>query len=239
MPIEVIGVIAIIISYFVGNISPAILLGKMHGIEIKKEGSGNAGTTNVLRVLGKKAAIITLLVDILKGVVVVLLAGYFLGPVMLLACGIAVVCGHIWPAIYGFKGGKGVATTIGVVVATYPLLGLITIVTVLIVILITRRVSVGSILGALFLPLWVLFLASHSFPSIGWIILQLQMRMGATNIAHAVRFGGDINVLTALLVTWAAILGIIIIAKHHANIVRIFKGEEPKLSFKKKEPKDE
>ena len=66
-------IIAVILAYFIGNISPAIILGKLSGVDIKKEGSGNAGTTNVLRVLGKKAAVITLVIDIGKGVLAVLL----------------------------------------------------------------------------------------------------------------------------------------------------------------------
>ena len=108
--------VAVIIAYFLGNINPAILIGRLHGVDIKKVGSGNAGTTNVLRVLGKKAAAETLLVDIGKGVIAVLIGKLIGGmimndPGMLGAwCAVAVFAGHIWPAVFGFKGGKGIAT---------------------------------------------------------------------------------------------------------------------------------
>ena len=87
-------VLMILAAYLIGNISPAIILGKISGVDIKKEGSGNAGTTNVLRVLGKKAALITLVVDISKGFLAVrlgMLLGYETGAI----CAVAVFCGHI------------------------------------------------------------------------------------------------------------------------------------------------
>ena len=95
-------VLMILAAYLIGNISPAIILGKISGVDIKKEGSGNAGTTNVLRVLGKKAALITLIVDISKGFLAVrlgMLLGYETGAI----CAVAVFCGHIWPCFYRFK----------------------------------------------------------------------------------------------------------------------------------------
>ena len=108
---DVMGILAIIIAYFLGNISPAIILGRMNGIDIKKEGSGNAGTTNVLRTLGKKAAVITMVVDILKGVIGVKLGLLIAGPAVASWCAVAAFCGHIWPALYNFRGGKGVAAS--------------------------------------------------------------------------------------------------------------------------------
>lgn len=195
-------VACVIAAYFLGNISPAILIGRAYGIDIKKEGSGNAGTTNVLRVLGKKAAAATLVIDILKGVIAVLLGRFveigFGGDGVFLAtvCGIAVMCGHIWPACFKFKGGKGVATAFGVLVTISPALGFATLGVVIAVIAITRRVSPGSIIGALFAP----FFAYLFVP-------------GAT--------GG------------VCIMAILVIVKHRANIKRILKGEEPKISFKK------
>ena len=100
--------IMVVIAYLIGNISPATLIGRFYGIDIKKAGSGNAGTTNVLRVLGTKAAACTLVIDILKGLVAVTIAqGRFnnLGAMLAFA---AVVIGHIYPVIFKFKGGKGV-----------------------------------------------------------------------------------------------------------------------------------
>ena len=97
-------VIAIVIAYFLGNISPSILLGRAMGVDIKKEGSGNAGTTNALRVLGKKAAVITLVVDIGKGVIAVLLGNALAGPQAAMYCALAAFAGHVWPAMFHFKG---------------------------------------------------------------------------------------------------------------------------------------
>lgn len=143
---------ALIIAYLLGNISPAILLGKMAGVDIKKEGSGNAGTTNTLRVLGKKAAVLTLLIDVGKGVVAVLIGQGLVGEQAAMACGLLAFAGHIWPVFFHFKGGKGVATAFGVVLALEPLLALIGLGIMVVTVLITRRVSAGSVITAIALP---------------------------------------------------------------------------------------
>ena len=143
---------ALIIAYLLGNISPAILLGKMAGVDIKKEGSGNAGTTNTLRVLGKKAAILTLLIDVGKGVVAVLIGQTLAGEQAAMACGLLAFAGHIWPVFFHFKGGKGVATAFGVVLALEPLLALIGLGIMVVTVLITRRISAGSVITAIALP---------------------------------------------------------------------------------------
>ena len=145
-------VVLVAIAYFLGNISPSILLGKAMGIDIKKEGSGNAGTTNALRVLGKKAAVITLVIDIGNGVVAVLL-GTYIGSINVgYVCALAVFCGHIWPCFYSFKGGKGVATAFGALLAVNWLMALCTLLVVAVGLLLSRRMSVGSILGAAAFP---------------------------------------------------------------------------------------
>lgn len=152
-------------AYLLGNISPAILIGRLHGIDIKKEGSGNAGTTNVLRVLGKKAAAETLLVDIFKGVFAVLLGriagGFVLDQPQALAvlCCAAVLCGHIWPAAFGFRGGKGIATGFGAIVTFQWQIGLGLLIIALAGIIASKRVSVGSVLAALSLPVLAWFFA--------------------------------------------------------------------------------
>ena len=145
-------VAAVIVCYFIGNISPAILLGRMKGIDIRKEGSGNAGTTNVLRVLGKKYAAATLVIDILKGVVAVVIGRYIGGQNLAMACGMAALIGHIWPMAFGFRGGKGIATAFGVLVTLEPMLGLIEAAAALIFLIASKRVSVGSIIAAAILP---------------------------------------------------------------------------------------
>lgn len=190
------GVVAIILSYFLGNISPAIILGKLNGIDIKKVGSGNAGTTNVLRTLGKKAAVITMVVDILKGFIGVkigfLLGGYVAGTI----CAVAAFCGHIWPCLYNFRGGKGVATAFGVITAVNWQLGLAVLGVVALFVLLSKRMSVGSIIGA------------ASFPLLAWLMEPGFFVPGF-------------------------VMAIIVIVKHRANIGRLLRGEEPKMSFKK------
>lgn len=140
-------------AYFIGNISPAILIGKFCGIDIRTQGSGNAGSTNVLRVLGKKAAIGTLVIDIFKGVGAVLLGRYIGGQELAVLCGLAVFIGHIWPLLFGFCGGKGIATGFGAIVAIEPLLGVEIALIALLGIAFSKRVAVGSVLAAAALPL--------------------------------------------------------------------------------------
>lgn len=191
---------AIVISYFLGNISPAILISRAKGIDIRKEGSGNAGTTNTLRVVGKKAAAAVLIIDILKGVAAVLLGRYIGGQELAMYCGLAVFLGHIWPAAFGFRGGKGIATAFGVALAWEPVLGLAELAVAAVFLVITKRVSVGSIAAAIVFPF-----AAYYF---------------------------DHRYLPVTIV-----MAIIVMIKHRRNIVRLVKGEEPRVSFKKQEGK--
>jgi glycerol-3-phosphate acyltransferase PlsY len=187
--------VCVLISYFVGTISPAILLGRLYGVDIRSSGSGNAGTTNVLRVIGKKAAVVTLLVDASKGFLVVALAKPFAGGAFALLCGTAVLCGHIWPIFYEFKGGKGVAAALGVILAFDFRMGLMLLILALILILISMRVSVGALIAAAAFPVFVyIMLPVYFAPSL--------------------------------------LMAAIIWIKHRQNIVRICRGEEPKLRFK-------
>lgn len=192
---SIIGIILMAASYFIGCISPATIVAKANGIDIRSEGSGNPGTTNVLRTLGKKAAAITLLIDMLKGAVPVII-GSFAGPVFAFGCGVMALFGHIWPFQFKFKGGKGVATGIGVILAVNPLLGLMLLVVFAVVVAITKYVSLGSCLAALVMPALAIVL----MPDFFW---------------------------------FAVIIAVVIILKHRANIARVFKGEESKLSFSK------
>lgn len=141
----------VIVTYLLGSINPSIIQGRLKGIDIKKEGSGNAGTTNTLRVMGKEAALVSLVCDVLKGVISVLLGG-LAGPYCAYACALSCFCGHIWPAYYHFKGGKGVATCFGTVLAVNWKLALICLSAVVVIVLITKMVSAGSIIGAAVLP---------------------------------------------------------------------------------------
>jgi glycerol-3-phosphate acyltransferase PlsY len=157
-------IIALIVAYLLGNISPSILIGKKYGIDIKSQGSGNAGSTNALRVLGRKAGIITFAGDILKGVVAVLLGRYVGGETIAMACGILAFCGHVWPVFYKFKGGKGVATALGVITTINPIMGLLVVLVGVLIVSITKRVSVASITCSLLFP----FMANLYNPEYLW-----------------------------------------------------------------------
>lgn len=172
-------------AYLLGCVSPSIIQGRMRGIDIKKEGSGNAGTTNTLRVLGKKAALITLAVDILKGVLAVEL-GALNSPLCSYICAVAVCVGHIWPVFYGFKGGKGVATTFGALLGVNPLLALICLAVVVIVVLITRYVSAGSLCGAVTLAIAAPFIQNKFWPE-ALIIALIVIVKHRSNIRRLLR----------------------------------------------------
>ncbi len=206
----VLGILAIVAAYFLGNISPAIGLGRQHGVDIKKEGSGNAGTTNVLRVLGGKAALVTMLIDIGKGTLAVelgrLVATFVLAegsgvswlvldsrnlPAL---CALAVVCGHIWPCLHHFHGGKGVATAFGAILAMNWRLALLTLAVVAVFLLLSKRMSVGSLAGAVAFPILCYHMSPAFFPV-------------------------------------SLVIAIVIIYKHLPNIRRLLHGEEPKMSF--------
>ena len=154
MPSSITLILASIFCYFLGNISPSIILGKLIAKkDIRTLGSGNAGTTNVLRTMGKVPAAITLIVDIAKGAVAVIIGNYFGGQDLAMLCGLAAFIGHIWPALYGFKGGKGIATAAGVIITLEPLMGLIVAVIGVGVIAVSKRVSIGAMVAAVSLPI--------------------------------------------------------------------------------------
>lgn len=149
-------VACIIIGYIIGCFQTAYILGKMvQKIDIRKFGSGNAGTTNVIRVMGWKAGIITFIGDLLKGIIAVVLCrlifpnNAFAG----LYGGVAAVIGHNWPVFLGFRGGKGIATTIGILLAFDYRIGFICIAIMIAVLGITRFVSLGSIIMSISIPI--------------------------------------------------------------------------------------
>ena len=142
------GLTVLVCAYFIGNISPATLIAKAAGVDIRREGSGNPGTTNVLRVLGKKAAVGTLVIDVLKGAAAVLLGKFIGGEALAVLCGLFVFIGHVWPAVFHFKGGKGVATAFGVLLAINWIVALLCLASAGLGALVSRRMSIGSIVGA-------------------------------------------------------------------------------------------
>lgn len=205
-----------ILAYLIGSINFSIILSKkMAGFDIREKGSGNAGTTNMLRAVGKKAAIITLICDILKGVIAILIAilignivnEYFEvtleNYVLAQVAGILVVIGHTFPIFYKFKGGKGVATSLGVLLTTNWQIGLICLVFAIILMAITQMVSVGSIAAAILFPVLTLFIGNEYFISEGNYFI--------------------FSIILALLVCY----------NHRENVKRLMNGTENKISFKK------
>ena len=199
----------LLISYLIGSISFSILAGKLtKGIDVREHGSGNAGATNTFRVLGKKAGIIVLVLDVLKGFLAVSLVwftSYTSSTEMYinlqLALGIAAVLGHIFPLYVGFRGGKGVATLLGFMIAVFPYAAIISIGVFLITLLFTRYVSLGSIVAGLFFPFGVYYLSETVLPT---------------------------------MMIFAIFVPIVLITTHQRNIERLLKGEENKIKITKR-----
>jgi len=151
-------IVGIVASYLLGSVSFSILLAKwLKKIDIRQHGSGNAGATNTLRVLGKGPALAVFLLDIAKGTAAVLI-GRWLGEGetwVAVACGLAAIVGHNWPIYFRLKGGKGIATTIGALVVMCFLPTLIAGVIAILTIAFTRYVSLGSLVFAVLLPIFV------------------------------------------------------------------------------------
>jgi glycerol-3-phosphate acyltransferase PlsY len=197
-------IIIIIIAYLLGNISTSYIVAKrLAGVDIRTQGSGNAGSTNVLRTFGKKAGAMTFVGDLLKGMIAVLVArliANFTGIDAVTAGYIAVVgvvCGHNWPIILGFRGGKGVATSFGAMIAVNPIIALICFVAFLFIVAITKYVSLGSILGISMSPI---------------VMMLAQNKKG---------------ILVTLILTAS------VIYTHRENIKRLLKGTERKIGQKK------
>ena len=209
-------IIIAIIAYLIGSINFSILISKKKaGYDIRQKGSGNAGTTNMLRNLGKKYAAITLICDVLKGVVasgIAIIVGNILGDtnkaLLVQIAGVAVVIGHTFPIFFGFKGGKGVATSLGILLMTNWQLGLICLVFALVLMALTRVVSMGSIAAAILYPVLTLFVG------------------GGHYIVESTGLGNGYFI-------YSVILAIIVIFNHRENIKRILSGTENKISFNK------
>ena len=177
-------VLTAIIAYLIGCINNAYILTKYtRNIDIRNYGSGNAGATNVLRVLGYKAAAPVFALDVLKGVIAVLIGKYLMGNTGAMIAGIAVVCGHNWPVFLKFRGGKGIATSVGVVMTVSPLLGLIALAIGVTVIVLTKYVSLGSITGSVtFVLLNAIFWNSTQIFIFSLILASLAIFQHRSNI---------------------------------------------------------
>lgn len=171
-------------AYLIGNISPAYIIGRFAAnIDIREHGSGNAGTTNVVRVMGTKAGVFVLLADLLKGMLAVWIGQIFGGDLLAVLAGLFVVVGHNWPALLNFKGGKGIATSLGVGLMISPENALICICIAIVIIITTKYVSLASLTG---IPIWTLLLVlsdeSHLYIYLGIILSFLAMYKHRSNI---------------------------------------------------------
>lgn len=212
----------IIAAYLIGSVPFGYIAGKLlRGIDIRKHGSGNPGATNVLRVIGKPAGISVLILDTAKGFLPV----YFLAPYLAdlaaksapdttilpailwqIICGLAVINGHIFTIFLKFRGGKGVATSIGVIFALSYLAGLCSLGVWALAVLVTRYVSLGSILGAISLPVWLILWTEKPFDKEAGLPLLI--------------FG--------------AVISVTVVIKHRGNIKRLISGTENKIGTTKK-----
>lgn len=177
-------VVVAILSYLIGSFNSAyIFTNYIKKTDIRKYGSGNAGATNVMRVLGFKVALFVFLSDVLKGVLAVLLGRLIAGDLGGLVAGIAVVCGHNWPIFLGFKGGKGIATSFGAMVSISPVIAISSLIVGIAIISISKYVSLGSILGAIsFLLLNIIYYKSPDMLIFAIIITSLAVFQHRANI---------------------------------------------------------
>ena len=210
-------IIMAIIAYLIGSINFSVIISKkMAGFDVREKGSGNAGSTNVLRTVGKKAALLTLVCDILKGVVsvlVALLVGLIAGEtankaILVEIAALAVVIGHTFPVFFQFKGGKGVATSLGVILIVNWKIGLICLVFALAIMAVGRMVSLGSISASVLFAVLTIFIRDSY---IGGVEFEFSF------------------------IIFGILLAALVIFNHRSNLKRILAGTENKLSFKKKD----
>ncbi|NVO18245.1 MAG: glycerol-3-phosphate 1-O-acyltransferase PlsY [Bacteroidetes bacterium] len=198
-----------IVAYLLGSISFSVWIGRIfHGIDVREKGSGNAGATNTIRVLGLRTGIIVLLLDTFKAWFSVQLAPLFAhGSLEVfqlinysIALGALAVLGHVFPLYTGFRGGKGVASLVGVVIALYPYAFLAVLLWFIFVFVLTRYVSLSSITSAVLFPFLVILIFHEK--SLSLVILSV-------------------------------FIAVFIPVTHRKNIKRLLKGEELKMSFRK------
>lgn len=202
-----------VLAYLLGSIPTAVWVGKAHfGLDIREYGSGNAGATNTFRVLGKKAGSFVMAIDVLKGFAATILPHILFASAdqrivdqvvyVQLAYGVIAVTGHIFPIFAGFKGGKGVATLLGMVIAINPVASLGCLTVFLIVFLTSKYVSLGSMLAALAFPILLLLpRINHHNPNI-------------------------------VVIIFGFVMFALVVFTHQKNIIRLMNGEENKANIK-------
>ena len=219
-------ILTLAIAYLLGSINSAIIVSKLfYGEDVRTKGSGNAGTTNVLRNYGAKAALMTLLGDILKTAIAICVAGVLFGfnyvgaavsvSEMCYVAGLFAVIGHVFPVYYKFKGGKGVLSTATMALVLCPAIAGVLILIFVGIVWFSRFVSLGSVIGVTLFP----------------VVLN----------GYFAVFGGGAKPMPMMVLS-SIILAVLIVWCHRSNLARISRGEENKLSFgkkKKAEPEPE
>jgi len=215
-------IFVVILSYLAGSIPTSIIVSKLaRGIDIREHGSGNAGGSNVFRILGWKYGVLVILLDALKGALaVIIVARLYLDSfpfknitpfddftLVQIICGVAAVIGHIWTIFAGFRGGKGIATGLGVLIMIVTVDMALALGVFFLVVSLSRYISLGSIAAAVAVPL----------------ILVIRENL----------FGIDIQGYHTIL-PFTILLALLVIYTHRKNIDRLIKGSESKLSFVKK-----
>jgi acyl phosphate:glycerol-3-phosphate acyltransferase len=208
-------ILELLLAYLIGSVPSAVWVGKIfYNIDVREHGSGNAGATNVIRVLGYKAGVPVMLFDVFKGWFAVQLVrifphSFFSHDIMtyiMIVLAVAVFLGHVFPVFAGFKGGKGVGTLAGVGIALFPVALLIVLGLFIIILILTRYVSLSSILCSFSFPFLVIFLCSETNPGL----------MG-------------LSILVAVLIPLT----------HIKNIRRLLRGEENKFKFRRTKKDDQ
>ena len=208
-------VFCIVVPYLLGSISFAVVFSRgIHHDDVRQHGSGNAGSTNMLRTYGLKSALLTLICDILKGVISTLI-GLIIMPYHLgFAYISALMCmlGHAFPIYHRFKGGKCVATFAGALLVLNPLVWVLLLLSFVLIVYVSRYVSLGSVICAGLFPILINF--------IPFITITLE--------------NGNTAAVPPAGIIAAVLMGVLIIVLHRKNIVRLWQGTESKISFKKK-----
>ncbi len=201
-------------AYLIGSLTFAVWVGQIfYGVDVREHGSGNAGATNTMRVLGKKAGISVLVLDVLKGTVAVMLAhltDYNINSEqyvnLQLVLGISALFGHIFPVYAGFRGGKGIATLLGVVIAVNPMAALYTFMVFVVVLFVSRYVSLASMIASTAFPLYIIFIEKTQFLS---------------------------------LIAFSIFISVLVIITHQKNIERLIRREESKIFDKNRNIEDD
>lgn len=202
------------LAYLMGSINTAIIYSKLkYKDDIRKYGSGNAGMTNMMRVYGKGAGIVTIVGDLFKAVIPVFVSMILFGEVVAYFAGLCCIIGHAYPCYYGFKGGKGVMVTAATILTVEPILFAILFVVFLVIVLFTKYVSLGSIISALLIPVFM--------PQV-----------------HKLIYGEGANELLSFAMVICLVMAMFILFLHKENIRRLLNHEENHIEFKKKKKKE-